>query len=104
MEIQDVRNNLETLPDEIEKAEFAFLEQRAILEFMEDMKKNSIALEKLKHEGTNVEKETKAHASAGYKIYFEGIQAQSIKVAELAAKFHGLQNKFEGMRSLNKNV
>ena len=105
MEIEEIRENIEKLPQLIEDAEFRFLKNKAELEYMQDLKKNILAIQKQKaNTKTRSEAEDYAFASEEYVIHVKGIFEKAVEVAKYSAKFHLLQNTFEAMRSLNKNV
>jgi len=104
MEIITIRLRLEQLPEEIEKAEFDYQEHKATLNHQEDLKKNVLAMEKVKVDGSNAERETQAYASQEYKSFVGAIKDLAIETAKKGALYHKKQNEFEAMRSLNKNI
>ena len=104
MDIIDIRHRIESLPDEIEKAEIEYLSQKAQLDYMNDLKKHQISLHKVTGKGTNADRTDRAYASGAYALHLRAIVLESQKVAKLAGRFHRLEREFEGMRSLNKNV
>uniref|UniRef100_A0A6M3L7F2 Uncharacterized protein n=1 Tax=viral metagenome TaxID=1070528 RepID=A0A6M3L7F2_9ZZZZ len=104
MEIIHIRQRLEELPDEIEKAELTYVEAKATLEYMENMKRHVLAYLKEKQEGSNPERESKALASQEYKNHLTGIMESARQTGAFGAQYHKLQNEFEAMRSLNKNI
>ena len=104
MDIQQVRDNLESLPEEIEVSEKEYLEARAQLNYMKDLSKRVLAKLMAEHSGSVAEKERLALSSVQYGIHLQGVKSQEVLVAEKASRFHKLANLFEAMRSLNKNV
>lgn len=104
MDIIEIRKNLENLPDSIYEKELEYNQEKAVLNYMNDLTKHIIAKEKSKVLGTNAFKEETAFASEAYRIHIEGLKEQEIKTAQLGAEHSRLKNIFEAMRSLNKNV
>lgn len=104
MDISEIRNNIELLPDLIYTLEESYLKEKAQLDFMKDLTKHLLAKWKSSYLGTAAEKERLAMAKPEYKIHIEGIKEQAIVVANEAAKFHCEERRFEAFRSLNKNI
>ena len=104
MDILNIRDNIENLPDVIYQMEKEYLEAKAQLVYMNDLTKHLLAKWKGEYSGSNAERERLAMAKKEYRIHLEGILAQERLTADLAAKFHLEERRFEAMRSLNKNV
>jgi len=104
MEIQQIRNELENLPDLIWSAEWDYREAKAEENHMQDLKKVVLSHLKTKFYGTNADKETLAISSPKYQLHLDGLKESALDTGRKEARFHNLQNKFEAMRSLNKNV
>jgi hypothetical protein len=104
MDIQEIRNNIELLPDAIHSLEKFYLEEKAQLEYMNDLTKHLLAKWKGRFLGSNAEKDRLAMALPEYETHLSGICEQTKIVADKAAAFHLEERRFEAMRSLNKNI
>ena len=104
MDITEIRNNIELLPDVIYALEESYLKEKAQMDYMKDLTKHFLAKWKSEYLGTTAEKERLAMAKPEYKVHIEGIKEQAIVVSSKAAKFHCEERRFECYRSLNKNV
>ena len=106
MDIQEIRTNLELLPDTIYELEKAYLEAKAQLSYMNDLTKHLLAKWKSGYADvkSNAERENIAMATEKYRIHLTGIAEQEKVVARLAASFHLEERRFEACRSLNKNI
>lgn len=104
MDIQQVRENLELLPDAIYTAEVEYVKAKARLDYMQDMKKHLLAAYMEQEEGSNPERERKALSSTKYRIHLEGIMEASVIAGQKGAEHNKLKNQFDAARSLNKNV
>jgi hypothetical protein len=104
MDITRIRQNIELLPDVIFDLEKKYLESKAQLSHMNDLSKHILAKLKTQFTGSNADREQHALATEGYCVHLDGILEQEKIVADLAAKFHMEERRFEAMRSLNKNV
>ena len=104
MDIIKIRENLETLPDEIEKAQIEYEKADAQYDYLKRLKDHLLAVWAERHLGTNAERQRKATASTGYLTHLKGIHAAAEERGKKRAKYERLKNTFEAMRSLNKNV
>lgn len=104
MDITKIRSDLELLPDAIFELEKTFLEEKAQLEYMQDLTKHLLAKWKGLESGPNTEKERLALARTEYLTHLDGILEQAKLTAGKAAEFHREERRFEALRSLNKNV
>lgn len=104
MDIQQVRENLELLPDAIYTAEVEFVKAKGQLDFMQEMKKHLLATLKTQETGSNADRETKAMASQEYYNHLKGLKEAVVIAGVLAAEHNKLKNQFEAARSLNKNI
>lgn len=66
MDIIEIRNNLENLPDIIYQKELEMGEAKAQLNHMKDLTKHILAKEKIKVSGSNAFKEESAYSSDSY--------------------------------------
>ena len=104
MDITEIRNNIELLPDVIYALEESYLKEKAQMDYMKDLTKHFLAKWKSEYLGTAAEKERLAMAKPEYKVHIEGIKEQANVVAQKGSDFHREERRFEAMRSLNKNV
>lgn len=104
MEIIEVRKHIVDLPDLIYEAEVVYINKRALYEYLDDMKKHVLCSLKEGFEGSNPERESKAYASKEYKNHLIAIMEASIQAGVACAEWSKLKNKFDGARSLNKNI
>ena len=106
MDIQEIRTNIELLPDVIYELEKDYLEAKAQLSYMNDLTKHLLAKWKIEYADvkSNAERESIAMSKDKYRLHITGIAEQEKVVAGLAAKFHMEERRFESLRSLNKNI
>jgi hypothetical protein len=100
MEIIEVHQLLETMPDKIYEAECEYVKARAVYQYLDDMKKHVLSAVKEVMTGSNPERESQAYASKRYAEHLDGIREACIMSGMCAAKLHQYENRFESARSI----
>ena len=104
MELNEVRDKLEELPEIIYEKDIAAIGMEKTARLLDDQKKILLNRLKLKFTGSNAEREMHAYADEEYNIHVVGINEAWAKAQTLKAEVKRYERFFEAMRSLNKNI
>lgn len=105
MDIPEIRQQIELLPDLIYTKELKYNEEKAQLKHLENLTKPLLANLRRKSHATTVQgRDDDAYSSQEYQIHIEAINIKQQAAGSLEAELRKYERMFDAMRSLNKNI